>query len=136
MEPATTTQHEPQQLSHQARVGFKKGRSGNPAGTTRTQERLAELVSEFRRVQGCEPTVVQMVTLRNAAAIVARLARPGSNEDLVRLSAKLMARLGLDAKPEAPTGARHVPLRERLPPPAKLKRAGPETTVAIPKAPP
>jgi hypothetical protein len=97
------------------RQGFRRGRSGNPSGQTRTRRRSAEFAGEFRRVHGREPTLIESVTVRNAAALAARL--EGNRipvEDIVRCCnalTRLLAKLKLDreVKPDNPQSARSVP---------------------------
>jgi hypothetical protein len=93
---------------------WPKGASANPSGLTRKQVRLAEFTVQFQELHGRSPGVVEAANLRACAAIAARLDRQGlSAEDLVRLAntqARLIASLGLDAKPAGQSGFNLPPL--------------------------
>ncbi len=83
---------------------FRPGQSGNPSGQTRTQLRTAELTEQFRQVRRQEPSAADLVVIRSAAVLAARLEgrRRLSAEDAARCSnslARLLKRLGIDVPP-------------------------------------
>jgi hypothetical protein len=86
---------------------FKPGKSGNVSGQTARQRHAAALTEKFLHTHGRVPDVVEVATIKNVAAMMAKscAASGVSAEDLVRLSNsidRLVARLGLAPKPEKP----------------------------------
>ncbi len=83
--------------------GFMPGTSGNPRGVSRAELRFREFVGEFERIHSREPNKIEIVSLRNAAALASRII--GNKipiEEQVRagnLLARLIEKLGLDRTP-------------------------------------
>jgi hypothetical protein len=86
--------------------GFRKGVSGNRSGVTLTMRWSADLVAEFKRVRGRSPTPVEIISIKNAGALAARIAAnkiPATEQVRAgNLLSRLLAKLGLDAKPDNP----------------------------------
>jgi hypothetical protein len=95
-----------------------RGVSQNPTGWTRTKQRTAEIEAEFRRIHGRAPTVIEMIAVRNAGALAARVEGNTriSADDAVRLTntiGRVLARLGLN-KPEKRRPAKAPSLSDML----------------------
>jgi hypothetical protein len=110
MDTQTDTQTPPQAPAHR----YRKGRSGNPSGVSRTQRIYVEMAALYVTIHSRQPNRVEVVSLRNAAALSARI--EGNRipvEEIVRagnLLARLTEKLGLDRRPEPPAGFNLPPL--------------------------
>jgi len=97
----TTTQSDAQAKPRE--YNFKPGKSGNPGGVSRAERRYQAFLEVFHGVHGRKPNAVENTSLRNAAALAARI--EGNRipiEEQVRagnLLARLVEKLGLDRTP-------------------------------------
>ena len=95
--------------------GFRKGVSGNRTGVTLTMRWSADLLAEFTRVRGRPPTPVEIISIKNAGALAARIAAnkiPATEQVRAgNLLSRLLAKLKLDreVKPDNPKSSRSVP---------------------------
>src|SRR5262249_35023107 len=69
MDTQTTTQTERQAPAHR----YRKGRSGNPSGVSRTERIFREMAPLFETIHGRKPNRVEVASMRNAAALSARI---------------------------------------------------------------
>jgi hypothetical protein len=91
------------QVNGQSATRFQRGRSGNPTGRQRWQDRLDALVAAFLTTHGREPAEIDLVSLRAAARLASAAENPRTNaEQAVRASNtlhKTLRRLGLASPP-------------------------------------